>query len=586
MKQFFKFTFASILGVFVAGIILMILFFVIISGIAYSSSKAGYTAQPKTVLHLKLKGELVERSQDNPLDAILGNYVDKDTQIGLDDILAAVKNAKEDKNIEGIYIESGLFSASPASIQEIRNALTDFKKSNKFIIAYGGVFMQSAYYLSALADKIILNPQGIVDFRGLSARPMFLKNTFDKLGIDMQIFKVGTFKSATEMFSENKMSDASREQITEYVHSIWNQILNDISADRKIPVDSLNSYADRMMTFRQAEVSLKCGLVDTLMYPNDVIDMLKEKTGTKKKDNLNLASISEAASIPQKKKSEKEKIAIVYAAGDIDNGTSSDGIVSSDLIKDLKDVREDENVKAVVLRVNSPGGSAYGSEQIWKEVEAIKAVKPIVVSMGDYAASGGYYISCAADYIIAQPTTLTGSIGIFGIIPNMSGLLNKIGVSFDRVNTNKFSDMPNTTRPMTADEKVIIQSYINAGYDTFVTRCADGRKKTKEEIDNIGQGHVWTGEKALRLGLIDALGNLSDAVAKAAELAEIEKYGLEKYPKKKSFFDALIEDFSADMRTALLKNFLGENYKQYDYLQRIQSLNYMQARLPFELDVK
>ena len=588
MKQFLKFTFASTLGVFIAALILSLLFFIIILSISFSSSNATYTARPKTILHLKLEGELVERSQEDPFGFLIGNYINHDTQISLEDVLIAIKNAKENKNIEGIYIENSLFAASTASIQEIRTALIDFKKSNKFIIAYGGTYMQNAYYLSTVADKIIMNPQGTLDFRGLSAQPMFLKKTLDKLGVNMQIFKVGTFKSATERFSEDKMSDANREQVSEYVHSIWNQMLKDISADRKIPVAVLNAYADSMMTFRPAGQSLQFGLVDTLMYSNDVIDLLKEKIGLKKTDELKLASVSNVANMAESGKSEKNKIAIVYAVGGIDDGSksSNDGIISSELIKDLKKVREDEDVKAVVLRVNSPGGSAYGSEQIWKEVEAIKAVKPIVVSMGDYAASGGYYISCAAQYVIAQPTTLTGSIGIFGIIPDVSGLLKEVGVSYDRVNTNKFSDTPNLTRSMSADEKALMQSFVETGYDTFITRCADGRKKTKEEINKIGQGHVWTGEKALQLGLVDALGGISDAVAKAAELASVDKYKIEKYPEKKGFFESLMEGFETSMETRMLQKFLGNNYKQYDYLQRIQSMDYIQARLPFEVEIR
>lgn len=585
MKQFIKYTFASALGVLIAGLIISLIFFAVIASIVFSSSETVYIPEPKTIFHLKLEGQLIERSQEDPLGMIIGNYVNNEIQLGLDDVLAAIKNAKENKNIEGIYIECGIFSASAASVQEIRDALIDYKKSNKFIIAYGGTYMQNAYYLSSLADKIILNPQGMLDFRGLSAEPMFLKNTFDKLGVEMQIFKVGTFKSATETYSENKMSEANREQVSEYITSIWNQMLKDISADRNIPVDSLNSYADQMMTFRQAKQSVKYGLVDTLMYSNDVTDMLKEKVGVKKTDKIRLAGVSEVATIPGKDKINEDRIAIIYAVGGIDDGTAN-GIVSSELIKDMKEARLDENVKAVVLRVNSPGGSAYGSEQIWKEAEAVKAVKPIVVSMGNYAASGGYYISCGANYIIAQSTTITGSIGIFGIMPNVSGLLDKIGVSFDRVNTNKFSDMPNAVRPMSGDEKAIMQAYVETGYDTFITRCADGRKKTKAEIDSIGQGHVWTGEKALQLGLIDALGNIPDAIAKAAALAGIEKYSLDKYPKKKGMLELLMKDFGTNMETRMLQKFLGENYKQYDHLQRVQSLDYLQASLPFDLDIK
>ena len=581
MKQFFKFTFASILGVFIAGLVIFIVFLLLIVS---SLSESTYTSESKTILHLKLEGDLVEYSQGDPLKLILGNYINQDIKLGLDDILTAIKNAKESSNIEGIYIECGIFSASTASVQEIRDALIDFKKSNKFIIAYGGdTYLQQAYYLSTVSDKIILNPQGMFFFKGISAQAMFLKNTLEKLGVEMQIFKVGSYKSAPEIYTNDKMSDSSREQITEYVQSIWGQMLEGISKERNIPVDSLQAYANQMMAFRPAVQSLKYGLIDTLMYENDVIDLLKEKVGMDKKEKIKLASVTEVAQMKSPTfKNEKEKIAILYAVNGIDDG-SSDGIKSAKIIKDLRKIREDENIKAVVLRINSPGGSAYGSEQIWQEVEKMKTVKPIVVSMGDYAASGGYYIACPASYIIAQPTTLTGSIGIFGIMPNVAGLLSKVELSFDQVNTNQFSDMPNSTRPMTEEEKTIMQLYVENGYDLLLTRCSEGRKMSKDSVNVIAQGRVWTGEKALEIGLVDELGGLSKAIEKAAELANIKAYNIINYPEKKDIFSLLVGNAENSMKNYLIESVLGEDYKSFNQVRKIRSITPVQTRLPFEL---
>jgi len=583
MKQFLKYTVASTLGVLIAGLILVLLLFLFAIA-SMSLSKTAYTPEDKTILHLKLEGNLTERTQDNPFDFILGNYLNKDTEIGLDNILSAIKKAKEHPNIKGIYMEAGMLYASAASVQEIRTALEDFKQSGKFIVVYGGTYLQNVYYASTPADKVIMNPQGMLYFKGLTVQPMFLKNTLDKLGVDMQIFKVGSYKSATETFSQDKMSEESREQVSEYVQSIWEQLLQDISADRKLPVDSLQHYADKMIVFQPAETVVSCGLVDTLMYANDVIDMLKEKVGLKKSDKIKLASIKEVASIEDKESNEKNKIAVVYATGAIDDG-SSNGINSDKLIRDLKKIKENEEIKAVVLRINSPGGSAYGAEQIWQAINNIKEKKPVVVSMGDYAASGGYYIAAPANYIFAQPTTLTGSIGIFGIMPNMSGLYDKIGLSFDQVKTNKFSDMPNESRAMTEEEKAIMQRYVENGYNLFLSRCATGRNVSKDSINTIAQGRVWTGEKALKIGLVDGLGNLQDAIKKAAELADIEKYNTINYPEVKDFFTSLLSDFETSVEKRYMEKALANKYKLYDYIHNIQSMDYLQARLPFEVVV-
>lgn len=578
MKQFFKFTFASVFGIFIACFIF--LFIIVLIGVF--SSKQDFNPEDKTILHLKLEGNLVERTEENPLD-IIGNYFNQEIRIGLDDILKAIRVAKENPNIKGIYIESGLFSASTASIQEIRSALIDFKKSDKFIVAYGGtpVYLQNAYYLSSLADEIIMNPQGMLFFKGLSAQPLFLKNTLEKLDIDMQIFKVGSYKSATEAYTNDKMSDESKEQVMAYVQSIWKQMLQDISSDRDISVDSLQSYANKAIAFRPSAHSVSVGLIDTLMYASDVIDYLKEKVEIEKKEKIKFVGISEAASAKNDKKDEENKIAVIYAVGGIDDGSAS-GIHASSLTENLLKLRDDEEVKAIVLRVNSPGGSAYGAEQIWKAIKDVKAEKPVVISMGDYAASGGYYIAAPANYIIAQSTTLTGSIGIFGIVPNFSGFYSKLGFSFDQVKTNEFSDMPNQNRPMSDEEKILMQAYVDNGYDLFLTRCSEGRLLSKESIHTVAQGRVWTGEAALELGLIDELGGLQDAINKAAGLADIENFDIVSYPKKKSFLATLLNEAEGRLEANYIEKALGKNYKQFEFVKQINSMYFLQARLPFE----
>ncbi|MDR2474448.1 MAG: signal peptide peptidase SppA [Bacteroidales bacterium] len=583
MKHFLKFTLASMVGFLIASIVLFVLVLVIIAG-TFSMSKTEYIPVPKSILHLKLEGALMDRTQDDPFEILWGTYSDTEVKIGLDKIQDAIKTAKENSDFEGIYISCGFFSASLASVEEIRNALIDFKKSGKFIISYGGgTFLQNAYYLTSLSDRIIMNPQGLLFFNGLSAETIFIKQLLEKTGIDIQIFKVGEYKSATEIFSNNKMSDYSRKEISDYLNISWKVMLDNISAERKIPVDSLQAYADRLLAFQPAEISVKCGLIDTLMYENDVIELLKNEAGISSSNDIILASVNKVASI-QTKSAAKDKIAVVYALNGIDDG-SSDGVNSAKLIKDLKTIQKNDKIKAVVLRVNSPGGSAYGSEQIWKELTDMKAVKPVVVSMGDYAASGGYYISSSANYIFAHPTTLTGSIGIFGILPDFSGLLDKIGLSFDQVTTGKFSDMPNVIRPMTAEEKAVMQAYLENGYALFLSRCVEGRNMPLDSVKAVAQGRIWSGVDALNAGLIDELGGLNDALKKAAELSNTGDYSIVYYPKEKDIFTLLMEDFGKSSNERFLETNLGENYKHYKFLKQIRSTPFMQARIPFEVSV-
>ncbi|MEG1838997.1 MAG: signal peptide peptidase SppA, partial [Bacteroidaceae bacterium] len=464
MKEFFKFTLATIVGIILSSVVMLLVGIMIIVGVV-SASESETQVKDNSILFLDLNGELLERTEDNPLKQFVGESF---ASYGLDDVLASIEKAKNNDKIKGIYIQTTSLGSSFASIEEIRNALLDFKKSGKFIVAYGDVYSQELYYLASVADKIMLNPQGSVDWKGLASQPIFYKDILNKLGVEMQVFKVGTYKSAVEPFIATEMSPANREQVTAFMGSIWNKLLNDVSASRKITIDSLNSYADKKLFFYPAEESVKCGLADTLVYKDGVRSYLKKLVKVDEDDDLNLLSLEDMINIPKdtpKNKSDNV-VAIYYAYGEID-GATEEGIVSKKVVKDLHKLREDKKIKAVVLRVNSPGGSAFGSEQILHEVVLLKAKKPVIVSMGDYAASGGYYISCAADYILAQPTTLTGSIGIFGMFPNVKGLTDKVGLGFDIVKTNKYSDFGAMGRGLNTDELSLLQMNVNNGYKLF-----------------------------------------------------------------------------------------------------------------------
>ena len=539
---------------------------------------------------LDLNGALVERSQDNPFDFLLG---DEYSTYGMDDILSSIKKAKENDDIKGIYIQATSLGTGFASLEEIRNALKDFKESGKFIIAYGDTYTQGLYYLSSVADKVLLNPQGMIEWRGLASTPMFFKDLLAKIGVEMQVFKVGTYKSAVEPFISTEMSPANREQVNVYLSSIWGQITSDVAESRKVSVDSLNAIADRMMMFHPATESVSCGLADTLIYKNDVRNYLKAMIGIDKDDRMHILGLKDMVNV--KKNVPKDKsgniIAVYYAYGEIDGTSSSstgeEGINSKKVIKDLRKLQEDEDVKAVVLRVNSPGGSAFGSEQIWYAVSELKKEKPVIDSMGDYAASGGYYISCNADTIVAEPTTLTGSIGIFGMFPNAKGLTEKIGLNFDVVKTNQYSDFGMLTRPMTDGEKNLIQMYVNQGYDLFLTRCSDGRGISKEELDKIAQGRVWTGSTAKELGLVDELGGLDKAVEIAIAKAGVDAYTVMNYPAKESFFESLMNTNPGNyIKARMMKGTIGEVYQQFSALENFEKADRIQARVPFELNIQ
>jgi protease IV len=588
MKDFLKFTLATVTGIILTSVVMFIIGIVTVFSLV-SASDSEITVKKNSVMMLDLDGQLVERSSKNIFKELFSN---EDPTYGLDDILSSIKKAKENENIKGLYVQASSLGASFASLQEIRDALKDFKSSGKFVVAYGDNYSQKLYYLSSVADKVLLNPKGMIEWRGLASQPIFFKDLLSKIGVEMQIFKVGTYKSAVEPFSATEMSPANREQVGEYIGSIWHQMLTDVSASRKIKVDSLNMYADRALMFHPSEESVKCGLADTLIYKNDVRDYLKKLVKIGKDDNLAILGLDDMINV--KKNTPKDKsgniIAVYYAFGEIDGAkskTDDEGIDSKQVIEDLRKLKEDKDVKAVVMRVNSPGGSAFGSEQIWQAVSELKKEKPVIVSMGDYAASGGYYISCAANSIVADATTLTGSIGIFGMIPNAKELAGKVGISFDVVKTNKFADFGNIMRGMNTDEQALMQMMINQGYDLFLTRCAEGRKMTKAKMEKIAEGRVWTGAKAKQIGLVDELGGINKAIEIAVKKAKVDGYTIVDYPDKKDFLAELLDMKPTNyIETRLMKSQLVDFYKEFGLLKNLEGSNFLQARVPFELNIK
>ena len=592
MKDFLKFTLATVTGIILSSIVLFIIGMVTLFGIM-AASDTETIVKKNSVMILDLNGTLVERTQEDPLGILSQLFNDDSNTYGLDDILSSIKKAKENKDIKGIYLQANSLGTSYASLQEIRNALLDFKESGKFVIAYADSYTQGLYYLSSAADKVLLNPKGMIEWRGIASTPLFYKDLLQKIGVEMQIFKVGTYKSAVEPFIATEMSPANREQVTTFISSIWSQVTEGVSASRNIPVDSLKAYADRMLMFYPAEESVRCGLADTLVYRNDVRDYLKRLVDIDEDDNLSLLGLGDMINVRKNVPKDKSGniIAVYYASGEITDypgsTTSEEGIVGSKVIRDLRKLKDNDDVKAVVLRVNSPGGSAFASEQIWYAVKELKTKKPVIVSMGDYAASGGYYISCGADTIVAEPTTLTGSIGIFGMVPNVKELTDKIGLSYDVVKTNKYADFGNIMRPFSEGEKALLQMMVAEGYDTFITRCAEGRHTTKEAIEKIAEGRVWTGEAAKELGLVDELGGIDKALDIAVAKARVGGYTIVSYPEKKDVLSSLLDTKPTNyVESQLLKSKLGEYYRQFGLLTNLKEQSMIQARVPFELNIK
>jgi len=590
MKQFFKYVLATIVGLVFTSIIIVIIGIAII---ASASSDKGSHVDANSVLHISFNGAIPERTPNNPLAGLPFLGLDDNKDVGLNDILADIKKAKTDNNIKGIFLDESYIESQQATVEEIRNALIDFKKSGKFIIAYAEVYTQSFYYLASVADKVYINPKGIFEFKGFSSQITFLKGALDKLGIEAQIIKVGTYKSAVEPLFLTKMSDANRLQVTSYLGSLYDHFLTNIGKSRNISKDSLFNYANNL-AIQFPEDALKYKLVDGLKYKDEILDELRTRTGTDKKSTIPSIELKDytksdadkADDSNDKNSSSKNRIAVIYASGEINGGDGDDNTIGSERIsKALRKARLDSKVKAVVLRVNSPGGSSLASDVIWREVMLTKKEKPIIVSMGDLAASGGYYISCAADSIIAEPNTITGSIGIFAILPNMQKLFNdKLGITFDGVTTGKYADLGDISKPLSPDERAILQNQVNHGYDDFTKAVAAGRHKTQAYINSIGQGRVWTGEQAIKIGLVDRLGNITDAVASAAKMAKLSDYKLVEYPEQKSILDKFGSSFNVEMKTRAIKSELGDNYKYYEEIKGVtQMMRTPQTRLPYSI---
>ena len=587
MKQFFKFVFASFVGMFLFSIVTGIFALITIAGM-FASQDSTTAPEENSVLVLNLSGQLEERSENNFISQLQGSAT---SSIGLDNLLEGIRKAKENDNIKGIYIEAGAFAAdSYASMQAVRNALLDFKKSKKWIIAYADTYTQGTYYMSSVADKVYLNPQGQIDWHGLASQPVFIKDFLAKFGVKMQVVKVGAYKSATEMFTGDKMSDANREQTSAYLNGIWGNITKEVGASRHLSVEQLNAYADSMVTFAAPEDYVKLKLVDGLAYTDQIKNMVKKQLGIAGDKEINQVTVADMMNAEDKSQGdESNQIAVYYADGDIVDGVVG-GIFAQNhtidaqvVCKDLEKLAKDKDVKAVVVRINSGGGSAYASEQIWHQIMELKKLKPVVVSMGGMAASGGYYMSAPANWIVAEPTTITGSIGIFGMFPDVSGLLTeKLGLKFDEVKTNKYADFSTRARPFTEDEMTYLSQYVNRGYKLFRHRVAEGRKMTDEQVEKIAQGHVFTGQDAQKIGLVDQLGGLDIAVKKAAKLAKLANNMTRAYPKEPDFFEQLLDQSKSDnYLSEQLRANLGDYYGPFSLLKTLNHQSAIQARLPY-----
>ncbi len=597
MKDFGKYVLATIVGIFVTMILFAVLGMMSVVGMV-ASGEATKSVDKNSVLVLNLNGIIDEQCNENIISRLTGGEI---AEVGLNDILASIKKAKDDDNIKGIYIEGGTISAGYSTVYEIRQALLDFKKSKKFIVAYADQYTQGSYYVASVADKLYLNPSGMVDIHGIATQTMFVKDLYAKFGIRYQVIKVGKFKSATEQYTEDHMSDANREQVTTFVNGLWKTVSQGICDSRKISLDELNTYADNLTMLQTPEDLVKMKLVDGLLYTDEVKGEVKKLLKIDDDDAISQLSVGDMKNVREKKQ-KGEEIAVYYAFGQIVDSPltgitnmGSTSIIGNKMSKDLEELMKDDDVKAVVLRVNSPGGSAYASEQIWHAVTNLKAKKPVVVSMGDYAASGGYYISCNANWIIAEPTTLTGSIGIFGVIPEASELMTKkLQLHFDEVKTNKHSTMGASVygflaRPFDAEELDLFQNYINHGYSLFRKRVADGRKQPVESIEEIAQGRVWLGQDAIGIKLVDQLGSLDDAIAKAAKLAKLDEYYTSEYPSAPDMFDQLLDASSKSKGNYLdeqMRLMLGEWYLPFVSMKAATEQSPIQASMPYIMNVK
>ena len=592
MKDFIKNVLATMVGMFGFFIVMGVIGMMSIIGMI-ASGNAAQNVEKNSVFVLNLSGTISEQGSENPLSMFTG---DNSLNSGLNDILSSIKKAKANDDIKGIYIEAGALAANYATLQEIRNALADFRKSGKWIVAYGDFYTQGAYYVASVADKVYINPKGIVDWHGIGAQTMFYKDFMAKFGVKWEVVKVGTFKSATETFTEEKMSDANRLQTQTFIDGTWRNVCAAVSKSRGISIDSLNSYADSYLALQATETLVKAKMVDGMMYGDQVKDAVKKMMKLDKGDDIAQLTLNDMLNVKDGKV-EGSEIAVYYAEGDIVQDPkaatmfgNNNYIASRKVCKDLEDLMNDDDVKAVVVRINSGGGDAYASEQMWHQMSELRKVKPVVVSMGDYAASGAYYMSAPASWIVAQPNTLTGSIGIFAVIPDLSGLVTtKLGVRFDEVKTNRNSTFGNLmARPFNAEEKAMLQASVNRGYSLFRQRVAEGRRLPVESVEKIAQGRVWLATDALNIKLVDQLGGIDDAVKKAAELAKLKDYYTSDYPAAASWMDAMLNSMSSSgtYLDEQLRQTLGDFYQPFTMLRSIDKREAIQARIPYAISIK
>jgi protease IV len=593
MKEFFKYVLATVVGIIAVSIVGSLLMFVVIGAIVASAEKE-VTVKENTMLNIDLNRTLVDRSKNDPFEDIeLPTMFEQVKTIGLNQILESLEKAAYDDRIKGVYLDLATINGGMASVEEIRNALIAFKDScDKPVYACADkmILGQKAYYLATVADKIVLHPEVSVDFRGLGGEMMFYKEALKKIGVEVEIVRHGKFKAAVEPFLLDKMSEENRLQTLSYMNSLWNHMLNGISEERDISVEKLNELADEVQTFRKGKEAVEKGLVDAVLYKDQVLEDLREITGIKGTNPIPIIGVNDYADAPVKggkKKYSRNKIAVIYASGEIGMSIMGDEVIIGDKLgREIRKVRQDSSYKAIVLRVNSPGGAVFDSETIWREVKLAAETKTLVVSFGDVAASGGYYISCPADKIVASPNTITGSIGIFGMVPNFGELLHdKLDISTDVVKTNANSDLLTLTRPMTEHERMLMQNSIENGYDTFISHVAEGRGMTKEAVDEIGQGRVWSGELAKEIGLVDEYGGLKDAIDLAAEMEGLEDYRTVSLPTLPSPFEEIFKMGGDNVRARFLKNELGEKYRYYEYFKKVSSMNGIYTRLPYDIYV-
>lgn len=582
----------TFITIMLASILSLVIFFAMLGSLISSVSEGQQDQLTKvkdnSVLHVKLDYDITDRTSNNPFENFNFQTFKATESLGLDKILSSINNAKTDDKIKGIYLDLTSIGGGMATLEEIRSALVDFKKSGKWIISYSEIYTQGTYYLASVSDKIYLNPAGIVEHRGLSAELMFFKNALEKLEVEMQIIRHGKFKSAVEPYMLEKMSDANREQYELLLNTAWGSMIKEVAKSRKLSIDKLNELADEMK-IQDAKIAKAEGLVDETFFKDELLSALGSKLNLAEGDEINYITLIKYSKSFKTKAAKKTKneIAVIYASGEIRSGESENGIMGSETISAaIREARLDDNVKAIVLRVNSPGGSALASDVMWREVVLAKKAKPVIVSMGDVAASGGYYIACAADKIIADEKTITGSIGVFGVIPNAQGLMNnKLGITFDRVKTNKHSDLMSVFKPLSGDERDIIQLGVEKIYDDFITKVADGRGMTKEQVDSIGQGRVWMGLDAIKIGLVDEIGGLERAIEVAKKTAKLDDYNLVDYPKRKDPFEEFIEEFTTNMETKVLTKSLGSEYKYYKKVQDVSTQTGVMARMPLDIDI-